>query len=73
MGKLTTSTCLLYGGIAAMILAVVLLVVFLCVFSRKNRRLKRTLDEEFGEIRYSETGKAGGAAKADGKDHCGNL
>lgn len=49
MGQFSLNEWLLWGGIAAMAAAVALAVLCLVIFRITGRRLKRKLEEEYGE------------------------
>jgi len=49
MFDLSKSECLFYGGIVMMAVTVVLAIAGIVVFITTGRRLKRTLEEEYGK------------------------
>lgn len=52
MFKLLGSEYLLYGGFAAMAVAVVLAGIAIGLFFIRGRRLKKTLEHEYGKPRH---------------------
>lgn len=51
MWRLPESEVLFYGGIAVMSVAVVLALLCIIVFTLSGRRIRRKLEQEYGEIR----------------------
>lgn len=51
MWQLPESEVLFYGGIAVMSAAVVLALLCVIVFTLSGRRIRRKLEQEYGEVR----------------------